>query len=309
MRSLHIVGLGSLLCVALACSNEVDSTITPAYGASGSVNTSGAATTAGTPSNGGSVSLGGSFSLGVDLTVDQGGTGADAAVPDLPSDVNVIITADNAYGFGYGTNTQLANYFGGVENATSAEIFDCPVGSGPEQYVVPAADANAGGFLYIIGYADQQSTQGVIAKFFRDGAQAVFTGVGKWEACATGEDYDPRSGGPDLATINAYIVKCNAGALDPTTSSVGWVNATGTANGKVAFGEDNSTPRAAMAVPGNEFRVACEIDPTAHWMWFDWEASRTVGSPFMWPGGAGNVTKDFIIFRLGADQIPRKPPA
>lgn len=311
MRSLHSVGLGSLLCGVLACSSEPDGTVTPPVGVGGSVNTSGAATVAGATSVGGSgsVSLGGNLSLGGNITAEQGGTGADAAVPDLPSDVNVIITADNAYGFGYGTKAALVNYFGGVENATSDEIFACPVGAGPEQYLVPAADANAGGFLYIVGYADQQSTQGVIAKFFRDGAPAVFTGAGKWEACATGVDYSPGSGGPDLATINANIAKCNAGELDPTVSSVGWVDATGTANGRVAFGEDNSTARAAMAVPGNEFRVACEIEPTAHWMWFDWEPARTMGSPFIWPGGSTNVTKDFVIFRLGADQIPRKPPA
>ena len=62
-------------------------------------------------------------------------------------------------------------------------------------------------------------------------------------------------------------------------------------------------------MPGNEFLVACDIEPAARWMWFDWEAERTTGSPFMWPGGSANVTKDFLIFRLGADQVPRKPPA
>lgn len=303
MRSFQLVGLGSLLCVAAACSSDAESKVEPGDGESGNPSGAGAATAAGTHS-----SSGGSLSLGGSLAVDQGGTGADGAMPDLPSDVNVIITADNAYGFGYGTKTALANYFGGIENPNADEIFDCPVGHGPEQYLVPAADANAGGFLYIIGYADRSTTQGVIAKFFREGAQAVFTGSGSWEACATGEDFDPGSGGPDLATINSYIVKCNAGELDAATSSVGWVTAAGTANGKVAFGEDNSTAR-DRPMPGNEFLVACDIDAAARWMWFDWEAGRTTGSPFMWPGGDGNPTKDFVIFRLGADQIPRKPPA
>jgi hypothetical protein len=306
MRSLQLVGLGSLLCAAWACSNDGDSKVTPGAGADGS----GAATAGAHSSSGGngSINLGGSLALGGSVGVDQSGAGDDGAMPDLPSDVNVIITADNAYGFGYGTKTELANYFGGVENTSSDEIFTCPVGNGPEQYLVPAAQANAGGFLYIVGYADKSTTQGVIGKFFRDGAQAVFTGSGKWEACATGEDYDPGSGGPDLATINGYIVKCNAGELDPATSSVGWVTSTGTANGKLAFGEDNSTTR-GTPMPGNEFLVACDIEPAARWMWFDWEAERTTGSPFMWPGGAGNPTKDFVIFRLDADQIPRKPPA
>lgn len=310
MRSLQLVGLGSFLCVAFACSNGADGTTTSSPGSSGSESTSGTATTAGTPSTAvGGSSAAGSLNLGGNITAEQGGTGAEPTAPELQSDVNVIITADNAYGFGYGTQTQMVNYSGGVENPNSADIFDCPVGTGPEQYVVPAADANAGGYLYIIGYADQQTSQGVLAKFFREGGQPVYTGAGKWEACATGEDYAPGSGGPDLAAINSYILKCNAGELDPATSSVGWVNSTGTTNGKVAFGEDNSTARAAMAMPGNEFRIACEIEPTAHWMWFDWEPARTAGSPFLWPGGTDNVIKDFVIFRLGADQIPRKPPA
>lgn len=147
----------------------------------------------------------------------------------------------------------------------------------------------------------------MIAKFFREGAMPVYTGSGKWQACATGEDYDPGSGGPGLETINDYILKCNAGELAPTTSSVGWVDTTGDENGRLVFGEDNSTAR-GNPEPGNEFLQVCEIEPGAKWMWFDWLAERTAGSPFMWPGGTENVTKDFVIFRLGADQIPRKPP-
>ena len=68
--------------------------------------------------------------------------------PTLTTDVNVIITADNAYGFGYGTETRLLNYEGGVENPDADDIFACPIGVGPEEYLVPAANANAGGYLY-----------------------------------------------------------------------------------------------------------------------------------------------------------------
>jgi hypothetical protein len=312
MHSLRLLALGGLLCAAWACSDDAGtSEVTPGDGSAGTASPAGASSTAGSASSAGQLggTSGGTLNLGGNVGSVDGGAGDGSGVmPDLPSEVNVIITADNAYGFGYGTKTALANYFGGVENRESADIFDCPVGVGPEQYVVPAADANAGGFLYIVGYADKSTTQGVIAKFYRDGAEPVFTGAGKWEVCATGEDYDPGSGGPDLATINDYITKCNAGSLDPATSSVGWVDTTGTANGRLAFGEDNSTPR-DKPMPGNEFLVACDIEPAARWMWFDWEAERTTGSPFMWPGGSANVTKDFLIFRLGADQVPRKPPA
>lgn len=300
MRCVSVLGLLALGWLAFACSDGKDrSEVTPGD-ADGNGSTSNAGATSN--ANGGTISLGGS------LANNEGGAPGDGTMPDLPSEVNVIITADNAYGFGYGTKNALANYFGGIENPDSSDIFDCPVGNGPEQYVVPAEDANAGGYLYIIGYADRSTTQGVIAKFYREGATPVYTGSGKWEVCATGEDYDPGSGGPDRATIDSYIAKCNARQLDPATSSVGWVDTTPGPQGHLAFGEDNSTTRDAPTA-GNEFLEVCEVDPSARWMWFDWEADRQDGSPFLWPGGSGNVTKDFLIFRLGADQVPRKPPA
>jgi hypothetical protein len=297
--------IGSLAVMVLACSwsgcssdDMNGSEVNP-----GGTSSTGGGSTAGGSSGGNA----GSLSIPLGGAPFGEGEGGDSGMPDLPSEVNVLITADNAYGFGYGTKNELANYFGGVENPDSGDIFDCPVGEGPEAYVVPAEDANIGGFLYIVGYADKSTTQGVIAKFFREGAKPVYTGTGSWQACATGEDYDPGSGGPDLATINEYIVKCNSGELDPETSSGGWVSTKSTAGGRLVFGEDNSTTRDDPQ-PGNEFLVVCDIEPSAKWMWFDWVPERESGSPFMWPGGSDNTTKDFVIFRLGADQVPQKPP-
>jgi hypothetical protein len=307
MKAFSSVGLVTLLLAqVVGCSNEeAGSEVNRGTDSGGgAVNVGGTGDTAG---SGGMGATGAALNLGGGLTNDEGGAPGEDPMPDLPSEVNVIITADNAYGFGYGTKTRLENYFGGVENPSASDIFDCPVGSGPESYVVPAADANAGGFLYIIGYADKSTTQGVIAKFYREGAEPIYTGMGKWEVCATGEDYDPGSGGPTRETIDAYIAKCNDGDLDAATSSVGWVDATGNDHGKLVFGEDNSTPRDAP-LPGNEFLVACEVEADARWMWFDWEPQRAEGSPFMWPGQSENTTKDFLIFRLGADQVPVRPP-
>ena len=172
---------------------------------------------------------------------------------------------------------------------------------------MPAAQANTGAYLYIIGYADKQTTQGLLAKFFREGADPVFTGTGPWQACATGVDYDPGMGGPTLDVINQQIALCNAGTTNPATTSAGWVTRTASINGSVAVGEDNSTDRNRPA-PGNEFKIACGIDPAAHWMWYDWEAARTTGSPFIYPMGNGNTIKDFIIFRLTAQAIPEAIP-
>jgi hypothetical protein len=292
-----------LLCAMWSCSEDGDGSEFE----DGSGGTSGAAGSAGN-GPGGTAGSAGSLGVGGTLPFQDGGRpdggGGTGARPNTP--VEVIITADNAYGFGYGTRTALLNYFGGIENPGTDDIFACPVGRGPERYTVPAGDANAGNFLYIIGYADKLTTQGVIAKFSRAGAPAVFTGLGAWQACATGEDFGVGDGGPDRAKIDSYLVKCNAGNLPAGTSSKGWVGTTQTPNGSVAFGEDNSTERDAVT-PENPFKIACEIDASARWMWYDWDPN-TNQSPFIWPDGNDtNLAREFIIFRLGAEFIPEPP--
>jgi hypothetical protein len=58
--------------------------------------------------------------------------------------VNVTITSDNAYSFGFGTAAGLTSLFGGVENCTAGEIFNCT--GGPETYSVTA---QAGDYLLV----------------------------------------------------------------------------------------------------------------------------------------------------------------
>ncbi len=263
----------------------------------------GATTT--TTSAGGSDSLGGGGGGGI--TTGQGGLGFGAGGAAPAVDVEVVMTADNAYGFGYGDDKELFNYFGGVVNKLAGDIFNC---NGPETYTVPAKDAAEGNYLYIIAYADKSTTQGVLGQLARVGSDPVYTGHGKWEVCATGQDFVSPDTGPNLAQINLQIPKCNAANTDPGTTSGGWVDATGTANGKVEFGEDNTTPR-DQVVAGNEFPIACGIDGDAKWMWFNWDPQSIIwpsqGSPFIWPGGQGNPDKQFLIFRLAAENIPIKP--
>lgn len=259
------------------------------------------------PGSGGESGGSGSGSGGA--TDGSGGTIViDAGVePQQPTtDVSVAITADNAYGFGYGSERTLVNYFGNVENTTAGGIFNCPP-SGVELYTVPAAEANAGSYLYIVSYADHSVTQGVLGSFVREGGEPVFTGEGAWEVCATGQDFDLYSGGPSLQEINLHIGRCNQGLGDPATTSVGWVDLVGTAQGRLAVGETNDSPR--DSTPGNHFPEVCGINEQARWMWFDWApaTSDPSYSPFEWPGGSGNVTKDFLIFRLGAEEVPEAP--
>lgn len=239
-------------------------------------------------------------------------TSADTSTgePPPPSDIEVIITADNAYSFAYGTEDNISKFFGGVEAVTAGQIFNC--GEGPEKYVIPAADALNATFLYIVAWDDSAVTNGVLARFRRkDGGNGfgddVFTGTKGWEACATGLKYQIGSGGPTLATINEYILKCNDSLLDPNTSSAGWVDEVGTPIGAVAFGEDNTTPYDGGPKAGNEFPLVCPADmpPEARWMWFNWDPANVVPpqSPFLFPGGQ-NPYHQFLLFRFAAELVP-----
>ncbi|HEY8378154.1 MAG TPA: hypothetical protein VIK91_16780, partial [Nannocystis sp.] len=235
-------------------------------------------------------------------------TGTTGVMPDPPSDIEVVITADNAYAFAYGTETGVSKLFGGVEAITAGQIFNC--GEGPEKYIVPAEDSANATYLYIIAWDDSAVTNGVLARFRRlegEGGgfgENVFTGTPGWEVCATGVKYGVPSGGPSIDVINEYINKCNNGDLDPNLTSGGWVDEVGTPLGAVAFGEDNTTPYDGGPKPGNEFPLVCPADmpAEARWMWFNWDPGNVV-SPFMFPGGQ-NPYHQFLIFRFAAELIP-----
>lgn len=252
-----------------------------------------------------------------DASFDVGGLpDAPGDTPAPPTDIEVVITADNAYAFGYGTDSAMQTYFGGVAAVSAGQIFNC--GDGPETYVVPADDVAE--YLYIVAYADAATTQGVLGQFRRlsdepDGTPGatVYTGDEGWEVCATGIDFSPNDPAPTLDLINAQITACNDGSGDPVTSSAGWVDADGNDLGALAVGETNDTPYAGGAQPGNEFPLVCAetIDPEARWMWFNWDPTNIVWpvqSPFLYPLGApGNPMHDFMIFRLASEDVPAPP--
>lgn len=241
-------------------------------------------------------------------------------------DVNVLITADNAYGFGYGTAAAISNYFGGIEDG-AGNIFVCSTAcdantpcpdlngeastcdafgtcnqdrKGPETYVVPSASATNVEYLYIITWSDEAVTQGLIAQFAAaDGSNTVYTGQDPaWEVCATGLDFDPGNGGPSTDTINEYIGKCGQGSAGNTFSG-GWIGTTPNAN------------RQALVVldPADEaqhnFEILCgrsageaalgdAIGSDARWIWFDDDVDA---APSAFTSN-GQARGDFLIFRL-----------
>lgn len=227
--------------------------------------------------------------------------GAPAA-PEPLADVEAVITADNAFSFGYGDSAGLDTFTQGEASGFN-EIFDCPVGFGPMPFVVPGEAAPEGAYLYIVAWADQDWTQGVLAQFRRKGSsEVIYSGNGAWEVCATGMEFDGLGQGPDHAQVNAQVTQCNLGA-DGTSASKGWVDTSGPvtagAIGNLAYGEANDDP-------AGDFPIVCQLDENgvegisaeARWMWYDPEDGV---SPFF--GNAGNRTKGFLIFRLPADVL------
>ena len=227
----------------------------------------------------------------------------DGAPPTPPAtDVEAVVTTDNAFSFGYGDGTTISTFIRG-EGSDGPGIFDCPVGHGPVAYLVPADKAPASAYLYIIAWADNAVTQGTLAQFKRVGGQAIYSGDGAWEVCATGKPYESLGPGPDQDTVNINIGECNKGAAGDTFSK-GWVTTSGAltagAKGKLAFGEANDDP-------GGDFPIVCQkddagvsgIDAVARWMWFDPQDGQ---SPFV--GNDDNRTKTFLLFRLPAAALP-----
>lgn len=223
--------------------------------------------------------------------------GVWAQVPD----VDVIITSDNAYSFGWGPLSSMTSFFGDIFNYTAGDIFNCS--SGPETYLV--SGANAVDFLYICAWSDDTHTQGVLGQFTAVGGPTVYTGEGEWEVYATGLDFD-NSPGPTLAEINAQISIANTASGTPGLTSVGWVGTTPIAGreGVLEYGEDNTTPLDnGTPTCANPFNIVCAtssghphaIDDEARWMWY-----KRPGSTCAFIEGN---QREFLIFRLRASSV------
>lgn len=285
-----VVGL-----VAFACSAAQNES-----GSGGSGDSSSSSGSSGGQGGAGGAGGQGGGEGGITIT---GGTGG--SVPAV--DVDVVITADNAYSFGYGDVNGITHFTQGTRAQTAGQIFNC--GEGPEAYIVPAADAPASAYLYIATWDDLAVTQGVLGQFRRGSGAPLYTGDPTFEVCATGIDMQASQTGPTQAEINAQIAICNGGQGDPVTTSAGWVNLAGAvtegAIGSLAVGEANDI------APGGTFPPTCPtgvgpanaatIDPASHWMWYQ---PGGIANPFQSTGS--NTFRAYLIFRIAAQDIP--PP-
>jgi hypothetical protein len=227
-------------------------------------------------------------------------TGPVVVVPAL----TVVLTADNAYRFGFGSERALRSMFGAAEATSAGQIFNCsepctggracsisgcgPAGAcedgeGPEIYVVPEGAATGEDFLYVVAWSDDSVTQGLLGEIRTPDGRVVRTGEPGWEVCATGVDYD--RGGPGDGEVNTWLGRC-ASRGGP---SGGWVGVT-MAGPSLAIGETN-------AGSDGDFPETC-IDPSfgdhlsreTRWIWMTPRAGE--GGAFTTPA------PEFLIFRL-----------
>lgn len=292
--------LGALLSVTVYACSATDTTENTFPDASSSSSSSGEM-----GGHGGASSSSSSQGVGgIDFTTS--GSGSGGSVPAV--DVDVVLTADNAYSFGYGDANGITHFTQGSRAQTAGQIFNC--GEGPEAYKVPAADAPPSAYLYVVTWDDLAVTQGVLGQFRRGNGLALYTGDPLFEVCGTGINMKQSQTGPTQQEINAQIAICNSGQGDHTLTSGGWVNLAGAvtpgAIGTLAVGEANDP------VAGGSFPPTCptgvapmgvaSIDQEAHWMWYQ---PGGVANPFQSTGQ--NTFRAYLIFRVAADDIPPPP--
>jgi hypothetical protein len=321
LRNLRPTVLLSAAALLAACAAGEDAspgsatattTASSSAGGGGAGGSGGASTSSTTTASGGAGGAGGASSA----TTASGGAGgaggaststsstsATTTLTNLDEDVDVVITADNAYSFGYGDGSGIVTYIPGTRAISAGQIFNC--GEGPEAYTVPAASAPPTAYLYIVSWDDLSVTQGVLGQFKRGNA-VVYTGDPKFEVCATGINLSSSSVGPTQSEVNDEIANCNAGSGSAATTSQGWVNlteaVTPNAIGRLAVGQTNEKAY------DPDFPIVCQpgnpnnhpgIDAQSRWMWYD--PGDGLGNYFTSNGT--NRFKAYLVFRLKASVI------
>jgi len=200
--------------------------------------------------------------------------GAAAAISGLCTstaayawNVDVQLTADNAYAIYTGDANGVSAFHGGDENVTAADI------RAAESYSFTMADGEA---IYVAAWSDDGIAQGLLAEFNIDGT-ILTTSNSDWEVMATGIDLDVSSSAPSLVDLSAQIALANAGAVP----SGGWVPSTiGVLN------DGNSS------VYGTQ--LVSSMASTINWAWYDSGNCSSANQPFS--GGCNH--DEYLVFRL-----------
>jgi len=182
-----------------------------------------------------------------------------------PVNVDVQVTADNAYAIYTGNETDIYEFHGTAENDLAAHI------ASPESYSFSMDD---GDIIYIAAWSDDATAQGLLAEFNIDGT-ILTTGNSQWEVMATGIDLDPGDPAPTLSELTTAIGHANAG----TVPSGGWVNTT--------LGGPNDP---SWLSPGSVYVPS--MASTLQWAWY--HQPGYTGDTFL--GGYNH--DEYLVFRL-----------
>lgn len=236
------------------------------------------------------------------------------------ADIDAVVTADNAYSFGWGSEIGVFDSYQGASISTLAQHFaGCPAQPGPnnlggvESYAIPAGNVLPGRYFYLIAYSDDDDWQGVLGSFSDSLSNiTVTTGDPRWEVCAVGMDFDGKAllpedqtnTVPSEGTVTAKIRDCNAwtagGGTGPASSSGGWVSQAGDYGlGTIHMGGPNDgtagTGSGGSASTAPWGPITC-IPSQARWMWFNADPSTYTDPIRQQDGDDGH--KEFLIFRL-----------
>ncbi|MGD1019725.1 MAG: hypothetical protein ABSA12_10460 [Verrucomicrobiia bacterium] len=245
----------------------------------------------------------------------------------LGDSINVYITVDNGYAFGFGNvnGINAAQFYGGIDNCYPQSVFgptcyvfvppDNPgTDPGPEIYNLNV-DNPADVYIYIVAWSDDGGYQGTVASFTdpNTGVTVTTSPSWPWQVFATGTNITPNcsgsgSHGPTLAAINSEIAMANASAGPPGSSSVGWVGNNGWVggvsyapgsldNGRLDFSDQFNGNRYPVAVP------SC-IGSNALWMEYNPEPTNATCNPFIWGSTEDynttpNFLREYLIYRIG----------
>lgn len=222
---------------------------------------------------------------------------AYVATPAQGIIVDMAITVDNAYAFGYGDVNGVSSpldWYGGVNNVTACQIF---CASGPEYYY--GIDSGTYDYAYIAAWADDATAQGVLAGF--SFLSSTVSSVGAWEVFATGDLTTSASAGAfDRLVVNSQVALANT-TTGAAGGSIGWVGPSGGGTGTVgSLAIDTGTQYVSgVADPSDSATAMSTIfDPTDDWMWYD---NGLTSNPFDYTSAGDG---GWLIFRAGVVPEP-----
>jgi len=219
------------------------------------------------------------------------------ASPALAVTLDVTITCDNAYGFGFGPASEMTTFYGGIRNAVSASdvsgyaadyFTNHTVNSdytlsgyvGAEKYQIN--EPNPSEYIYVVAWCDNSTTEGLLAGFqFQQPLGNLLTGNDNWQVYATGikknsDNVDDTLTVAKLADINIEINKANNNLGDNQTTSIGWIDKSGylqdgitLGRGTLAVGSKNDHVGALSPTLWSAQVITTAISTDAKWMWYN----------------------------------------